>query len=329
MRKFTKEITALIASAAIGTAAGVGAFSASSEEIVQSAGVDMIPDETICTTEPEIPPVDGGLLPSDEWIEPTTVEELPPLAGDPLPPDEWIETTTEEEIPPLAGILMIPPDGDVNSDGSLDIADVVLLQKWLLADPDTELDNWRAADLYEDNRLDVFDLCVMKKQLIEKINEDPQNMNTSFKLQGVAELRNGNSHEEWEGYIARSEKEFSDIIKENEGGSIQDNSVEGIDATFFNDKSLVIIYSPCRAGNAYAIIDDMTIKDNAITVSTITKISVLSTPDMLYRRYVFCVDKNAAANTADITFNDTSDFYQYEDGNDVAKWYVEWMNNSK
>jgi hypothetical protein len=42
----------------------------------------------------------------------------------------------------------------------------VLLQKWLLAVPDTELKNWKAADFNEDGKLDVFDLCLMRKALI-------------------------------------------------------------------------------------------------------------------------------------------------------------------
>ena len=60
--------------------------------------------------------------------------------------------------------------GDVNADGELTIADVVLLQKWLLAVPDTHLENWKAADLCEDNRLDVFDLCLMRRLLIDGNN---------------------------------------------------------------------------------------------------------------------------------------------------------------
>ncbi|MCQ2417456.1 MAG: heparinase II/III family protein [Oscillospiraceae bacterium] len=56
--------------------------------------------------------------------------------------------------------------GDVNADGVFSIADVVLLQKWLLAVPDTELKNWKAADLCEDNKINVFDLCMMKRSLL-------------------------------------------------------------------------------------------------------------------------------------------------------------------
>lgn len=56
--------------------------------------------------------------------------------------------------------------GDVNADGAFNISDVVVFQKWLLAVPDTQLTNWKAADLCADGRLDVFDLCLMKRQLI-------------------------------------------------------------------------------------------------------------------------------------------------------------------
>lgn len=56
--------------------------------------------------------------------------------------------------------------GDVNADGMFDIADVVLLQKWILAMPDARLADWKAGDLCEDGCLDVFDLSLMKRMLI-------------------------------------------------------------------------------------------------------------------------------------------------------------------
>ncbi len=60
--------------------------------------------------------------------------------------------------------------GDVNGDGQFNVSDVVVLQKWILAVPDTNLANWKAADLCEDERLDVFDLCLMKRLLISANN---------------------------------------------------------------------------------------------------------------------------------------------------------------
>lgn len=56
--------------------------------------------------------------------------------------------------------------GDVNADGVFDISDVVLVQKWLLAVPETKLTDWKAADICEDSTLDVFDLCMIKSLLI-------------------------------------------------------------------------------------------------------------------------------------------------------------------
>lgn len=63
----------------------------------------------------------------------------------------------------LSGIM-----GDINNNGAFNVSDVVLLQKWLLAVPDTHLENWKAADFCEDNRIDVFDLTLMKRALINK-----------------------------------------------------------------------------------------------------------------------------------------------------------------
>ncbi|MDE6730389.1 MAG: dockerin type I repeat-containing protein [Oscillospiraceae bacterium] len=57
--------------------------------------------------------------------------------------------------------------GDINGDGSFDVLDVVLLQKWLLSVPGTSLANWQAVDFCKDNQLNIFDLCIMKRELIK------------------------------------------------------------------------------------------------------------------------------------------------------------------
>ncbi|MBO4878256.1 MAG: beta-galactosidase [Ruminococcus sp.] len=56
--------------------------------------------------------------------------------------------------------------GDVNADGAFSIADAVLMQNWLLTVPGTQLNNWKAGDLCNDDILNVFDLCLMKRELI-------------------------------------------------------------------------------------------------------------------------------------------------------------------
>lgn len=55
--------------------------------------------------------------------------------------------------------------GDVNADGTFDIADIVLFQKWLLAVPDTKPSDWKAADFCEDGNLNALDLCAMRQEL--------------------------------------------------------------------------------------------------------------------------------------------------------------------
>lgn len=56
--------------------------------------------------------------------------------------------------------------GDVNAYGTFNVADVVVLQKWLICAPNVALTDWQAADLYEDGIINVFDLCIMKRELI-------------------------------------------------------------------------------------------------------------------------------------------------------------------
>ena len=221
MRKFIKEISALIASVSVGTAAAALISTASeenakpvktssapiettteidiplggvtvppdtttlimggmmppdntesdTEEFPPLAGEPLPPDEFIEPTTEEFPPLEGIPMVPDEYIEPTT-EEFPPLGGVPLPPDEFIEPTTEEIIPPLAGDVA-PPDGDINGDGSFNVADVVSFQKGLL-NPDEMPDNWYAADLCFDGELDVFDLVAMKQKLVDTVLSDKQ-----------------------------------------------------------------------------------------------------------------------------------------------------------
>lgn len=57
--------------------------------------------------------------------------------------------------------------GDVNKDGEVGISDFVMLQGWLLG-KDNSLSCWQLADICNDNRIDVFDMVMLRKLLIEK-----------------------------------------------------------------------------------------------------------------------------------------------------------------
>ena len=122
MRKFTKEISALLAATAMSASVCIASSAETTENIYRTDGVATMSDEEIQTST-VIERTAGEAMPEDmtePTIAPTTVpapigtyvyeepteEEFPPTAGVPLPPDETIEPTT---LPPVDGGLM-PPD---------------------------------------------------------------------------------------------------------------------------------------------------------------------------------------------------------------------------
>lgn len=79
------------------------------------------------------------------------------------------EGTEAESYANEWGLEFVPLEyikGDVNFDNKFNISDVVTMQNWLLNRSNTELVYWKAANLCDDDVLDVFDLIAMKKLLI-------------------------------------------------------------------------------------------------------------------------------------------------------------------
>ena len=63
--------------------------------------------------------------------------------------------------------IKINVSGNINGDDAFSVADVVTLQKWLLGSTDVEIWNGAQADYSLDGKLDVFDLILMRKELIK------------------------------------------------------------------------------------------------------------------------------------------------------------------
>ena len=59
--------------------------------------------------------------------------------------------------------------GDVNYDGAVSIADIVLLQKYLLGDAELTTEAFHNADLNQDNALNGMDLSALRAMIWEKI----------------------------------------------------------------------------------------------------------------------------------------------------------------
>ena len=136
MRKFTKEISALLASVAVSTAALTGAVAASSETEQPNEAGSAAKTTTVTTTTTGVtcigtemrttPPTEEmykigteitqpviftePIYPMGTWIaEPTTTEAT---TEETYPIGTWIAepTTTTKEMPPLAGVPMPPDD---------------------------------------------------------------------------------------------------------------------------------------------------------------------------------------------------------------------------
>ncbi|MCM1529816.1 MAG: dockerin type I repeat-containing protein [Alistipes sp.] len=61
--------------------------------------------------------------------------------------------------------LLSAPQGDINGDGEIGIADMVLLQKYLLGGKSISL----SADLNEDGSIDSYDMILMRKMIVNKL----------------------------------------------------------------------------------------------------------------------------------------------------------------
>ena len=55
---------------------------------------------------------------------------------------------------------------DANADGIFNVVDIVVFQRWLHGD-NVSLSNWKSVDIYEDEKLNVIDLSLMKQMLIQ------------------------------------------------------------------------------------------------------------------------------------------------------------------
>lgn len=87
------------------------------------------------------------LVETEPLVLPT--ESVPPT--EPFPPTDPVKPT-EPDTPPVLG--------DVNADGACTLADIVVLQKWLLGSG--TLTAWQNVDIDRNGMIDVFDLGLLK-----------------------------------------------------------------------------------------------------------------------------------------------------------------------
>ena len=78
----------------------------------------------------------------------------------------WMVSFLQDEASTEPAVKAVP--GDANADGEFNVSDAVILQKWLLGSKNISMKNWRAVDYNKDNKLDIFDLVLMRKELISQ-----------------------------------------------------------------------------------------------------------------------------------------------------------------
>ncbi len=82
---------------------------------------------------------------------------------------------------PNSSMPLLP--GDVSNDGVFSVVDVVMLQKWLLCAGDMTC--WQNADFNADNRIDVVDLALMKRAMLEHNTQSEMLLTSSCTSMGT------------------------------------------------------------------------------------------------------------------------------------------------
>ncbi|MBP0972515.1 MAG: hypothetical protein J5851_01255 [Oscillospiraceae bacterium] len=112
-------------------------------------------------TEPETEPTEAVTEPPTEPVtEPATEPETEPTEAPTEPETEPTEPPTEAPTE--------PEQGDLDGDGEITVTDVIFLQQYLLCLTPLTPEEAACADLMPDGTVDVFDLGLLKRMLLEK-----------------------------------------------------------------------------------------------------------------------------------------------------------------
>ncbi|MBO5164661.1 MAG: dockerin type I repeat-containing protein [Ruminococcus sp.] len=211
-----------------------------------------------------------------------------------------VSEISEEEFTP-------PVRGDANGDGDFTVADLVMLEKWLLGED--KLTCWKNADLCEDQVIDVYDLCVMRKEFSEsKPDHTVMSVEAMRGNNGMEKIKNGV-------YTAASMSELHTLLKtaelcEYDGCKCDFHDVQslvpnGIDESFFENNVLIAVYNSVGAGNKVLTIDKIEKTNDLLTVYTTTENPKIATPDMAYYRGFIAVSKTYFEGVSKVERNDT------------------------
>nr|MDE6730748.1 dockerin type I repeat-containing protein [Oscillospiraceae bacterium] len=195
--------------------------------------------------------------------------------------------------------LAEPVQNDITGDGVFDILDVITLQKWLLGKEN--LTNWRNADLNTDGIVNIYDLCLLKKALLES----RQNIAYSVLEQSWVHSPSSRIQDmEEQIHLAKSVNELQDMIATYElcetcdcfYQTVENLIPEELDDAFFEDHAMIVLYSSAGSGDRNVELNKIVWEKQDLTVYTTTRSLYPPTPDMAYCRTILVIDKNAITN---------------------------------
>ena len=64
--------------------------------------------------------------------------------------------------------------GDANGDFEFNVADIITLQRYILHMPDAKIYDWYQADMCQDGEINIFDLVVMRRELLKQMRYDAE-----------------------------------------------------------------------------------------------------------------------------------------------------------
>lgn len=150
----------------LGDLPGLGTQEASTEPETKptEALTEPVTEPTEAPTEPETEPTDAPTEPATDPTEAPTEPETEPTEAPTEPETEPTAAPTE----PTEALTEAPaePSGDLNGDGAVTVTDVIFLQRYLLCLSPLTPEEATCADLLPDGTVDIFDLAMLKRLLL-------------------------------------------------------------------------------------------------------------------------------------------------------------------
>lgn len=171
-------------------------------------------------------------------------------------PDDYLEVTEYDNNSADIYIKVKKTvDGDINADETFSVADAVLLRKWQVNAADTKLYNWRNADLNGDGKLDVFDSCLMRRELIEDVKTQEISAECAIDSIGYSEALFELASSDNPSAIVTSTEELETYLSPITREETVNNYLSKYDDSFFENNILLLnsIFLSCGGDITYQI----------------------------------------------------------------------------